>query len=97
MVWMRNKESNFPIHSLIWRPECIKFYCTNLNIKHSSLPTLAVIVLPVSRCSPYIVIIDPPATGPIAGLILEMEGSYKRNTQSVTRLTYTSMIQYVSN
>ena len=22
MFWMRNKENNFPIHTLIWRPEC---------------------------------------------------------------------------
>ena len=49
---------------------------TNLKMKHSSLPTLAVIVLPVSRCSPYMVIIDPPAVGPITGLILEIAGSW---------------------
>ena len=27
MFWMRNKENNFPIHTLIWRPEWLHMKC----------------------------------------------------------------------
>ena len=31
MFWMRNKENDFPIHTLIWRPEEVKNYLELMN------------------------------------------------------------------
>ena len=38
MFWMRNKENNFPISTLIWRPDLLSFSLCNCKITSGTEP-----------------------------------------------------------
>ena len=50
MFWMRNKENSFPIHTLIWRPECNQYFKKGLDNKTFSVKMLTDSYLFIFTC-----------------------------------------------